>query len=145
MVFGFLLFPTDSLQNMPEWLNKLDLYIAAVLVAPLLWQLVRVFKKTGIEISPRGIEENIVRDKKQTYPWSSIQQIKTLKILYWNYLLIYITDPKDYIRKQNIFLKLNAVLSHKRYGTPIKIPTHRLSTSTKSLIGAIGECARGLK
>ncbi len=143
LIFGFLLFPASEIPNMPEWLNQLDIYISLVLVGPLTYQLFRVFQKTGLTVSHEGIEENILRYKTNAYTWQTITQIKTLKILYWSYLLIEIKDPQGFIKEQNIFFRLPAVYNFKRYGTPIKIPIHNTRTPLNVVIEAIRNCAQG--
>lgn len=143
LIFGFLLFPTSDLPNMPLWLSKIDLYITVIFIVPLTYQLIRVFQKTGIKISQEGIAENILRHKNHQYEWSTITKIGTLKIFFWRYLLVYIANPKDYIKQQNIFFKMTSFFNFKRYGTPIKVPIHNLNTSFESLIAALSEHARG--
>lgn len=147
LIFGLLFIPSDSelLPQMPSWYNQLDLILTVILGVPLLWQLRSLFIKTGLKLTTEGIEINTNPYRVQRFHWSEIANIRFMKISFLKYMLIYISDPHSYYKKQNIFRRLWMKSDIKRFGTPIKIPIHNINRTPQEIALMISEYTKGLR
>lgn len=140
LIFGLLCVPeSEMIPQMPSWYNQLDLYLTIVLSIPLAWQVYMLFQKTGLKLSPQGIEENMSQMRTQKFLWNEIVNIKFMKIFFLKYILIYITDPSSYLKKQKFFRKIPMLSHYKKLGTPIKIPIHSINKTPQEIANIISE------
>lgn len=127
LVFGILFIPEfESGPHLPEWYNKIDFYLSLVFAVPLVWQTRMLFTKTGLKLSPAGIEENTSQIQPRQFAWKHISNIKFMKMFFLKYVLIYIDDPVMYMKNQIFYKRFFMQANLKKFGTPIKIPIHSI-------------------
>ncbi|MET0394846.1 MAG: STM3941 family protein [Chitinophagaceae bacterium] len=67
-------------------------------------------------------------------PWRDIREIRCTKVLRDSLLLIIVTDPEAYIRRQPNTLKRKTMrLNYRQYGSPLSISTHALHCNPQEL------------
>lgn len=134
LIFGLWLIPdNDALPHMPSWYNQIDYYLTLILALPLLWQLWRLFKNTGLTFNEKGVEENLSTLKLQKYSWNEITSIRFMKTFFLSYMLIYLADPMPHVKSKNIYKRLALMANLNKFGTPIKIPVHGIDKSIQEI------------
>lgn len=145
LVFGLLCVPeSEMIPQLPSWYNQLDLYLTIVLSIPLVWQIYKLFKKTGLKLNPQGIEENMSQMNVQKFSWPEIVNIKFMKIFFLKYILIYITDPAAYLKKQRFHRRISMLSHYKKLGTPIRIPIHAIDKTPQEIADIISQYTTSL-
>ncbi|MES2769826.1 MAG: STM3941 family protein [Bdellovibrionota bacterium] len=145
LIFGLLCIPeSDMIPKMPGWYDQLDLYLTIVLSIPLIWQTYMLFKKTGLKLNSQGIEENMSQMNVQKFSWNEIVSVKFMKIFFLKYILIYITDPASYLKKQKFYRRIPMLSNYKKLGTPIKIPIHAIDKTPQEIANIISEYTNSL-
>lgn len=88
-------------------------------------------KKAGITVDQTGITDNTILFCAGHIPWSDILEIKRTKD---KILVIMVTNPLAYIRRQSSFVKRRILKSlFKTYGSPIVIPYNELRSDFDEL------------
>lgn len=140
LVFGILFIPTfESRPHLPGWYNQIDFYLSLIFAVPLVWQTRMLFTKTGLKLSPTGIEENMSQIHPQQFYWKQISNIKFMKMYFLKYVLIYIDDPLSYIKSQKFYRRFFMQANLKRFGTPIKIPIHSIDKPLPEIANIVSQ------
>ena len=72
---------------------------------------------------------------RDTYTWTDIKQLATVKVIKQEFLIIVVNNPEHYIAKEANFLKKKGMeYNYKNYGSPLAISTNGLKCELTELI-----------
>ena len=90
--------------------------------------------KAGLIIDETGITDNASGISAGHIPWTDIKEIKTRQVMNQKFLMIFVDNPNDYIRRQtNAIIRKAAEINFKNYGSPISISANTLKCNFDDL------------
>ncbi|WP_433835352.1 STM3941 family protein [Flavobacterium anhuiense] len=94
----------------------------------LIFILFKIFdKKPGLVINDIGITDNSHYGSAGLIDWSKIIAIRTQQIMSTKFLLIYVSNPQEFIQKSS-WIKASLMKANlKMYGTPLSITSNSLN------------------
>jgi len=105
--------------------------------------LLKIFdRKPGLLISQEGIFNNSDAISGFIIRWSDITELSITKSKNTRFLLIFVSNPDEYIEKMNPFKKYWMRASNKMYGTPLSISSSSLQCNLEELVILINENRR---
>lgn len=96
-------------------------------------------KKIGLTIDENGITDNTNGSSIGLIKWNDILEIKTKQIASTKFLLIYVTDPEQYLEKVTGLRRKVLEGNHNMYGTPLSITSTTLKYKFDDLEKLINE------
>lgn len=96
-------------------------------------------KKPGLIIDDKGIHDNSSSISAGFVAWKEINSIKSIKVKYTEFLLIYVDNPKKHINGFNKIKQIMLSINNRIYGTPISISSIGLKINFKNLEELIAE------
>ncbi|MFL9844996.1 STM3941 family protein [Flavobacterium rhizosphaerae] len=141
---GAILFVTTGiyLLNLAEEQTKFNPIVVTIVgwLAILFFGIVGIYgmiklfdKKIGVAIDEDGILDNSNAGSVGLIKWTDITQIKTEQIKSTAFLLIFVTNPQEYINRNKGLKKKLQQANMKMYDTPIAITSNTLQCSFKDL------------
>lgn len=90
-------------------------------------------RKIGLTIDENGIIDNTNASSVGFIKWRDITEIKTEQVASTKFLLIYTTNPEQYLDKVKGFKKKLMTGNNKMYGTPLSITSSTLKCKFEDL------------
>ena len=85
-------------------------------------------KKPGLIIDENGITDNTNASSIGLIKWSDIVEVKTEQVMSTKFLLVYVKNPAEYIKKSKNRIKRKLLQANmNKYGTPLSITSNTLS------------------
>jgi hypothetical protein len=90
-------------------------------------------KSVGLIIDDNGITDNTNASSAGLIYWKDITEIKTKQVMSTKYLLIFVSNPDNYLGRVSGFKRKLMTGSMKMYGTPLSITANTLKYNFKDL------------
>ena len=96
--------------------------------------------KPGLIIDETGLIDNSSGISAGLIKWTDVENISVVEIQHQKLLMIEVSNPQDYINRQNsLFKRKGMALNYKMYGTPISITANGLRIPFQQLLALIVE------
>ncbi len=107
----------------------------------ILYFIIKMFdKKPGLIVDPKGITDNASGVSAGFIPWEDIRHIYATQVMSEKFVMIGVSNPEMYIKRQTKFLKRKAMsFNYKAYGSPISITSNGLKISHDELLAILNE------
>lgn len=94
--------------------------------------------KAGLIVDDVGLFDNSSGLSAGQILWTDIQEITVIEIHKQKLIMLYVTNPQEYIDKQkSVFKRKGMQLNYKMYGTPLSISSNGLKISFDKLLTTI--------
>ncbi|AWH85875.1 hypothetical protein HYN59_12510 [Flavobacterium album] len=94
--------------------------------------------RPGLIIDEKGITDNASGVSAGFIPWEDVRHIYTTQVMNQKFIMIGVSNPGDYIKRQTNFLKKRMMATnYKTYGSPISITPNGLKTDFEMLLSIL--------
>ncbi|WP_028298750.1 STM3941 family protein [Olivibacter sitiensis] len=127
----FILTPetfTTIRMNSPLFVRGMGIVSVLFFGASTFYGVIKMFDKgAGLVVDEHGIYNNSNATNIGWILWEDITKIATQKVASTNFILIYVSNPEEYIDKAKGLKKKLMQANHNMYGTPLSITCNTLS------------------
>jgi len=91
-------------------------------------------KRPGIVIDEEGVSDNSSAVSIGLIPWADVLQLKVIKVVRQEFLVLIVNNPESYISRQtNLIKKKGMQYNYRNYGSPLAISTGGLECTPDKL------------